>query len=76
MKALSVRLLLAAAALLLIAGILFGFIQSWVYAGMLWAGALGCLTAALNFGSAEHADAAADSLMDEPETGSADDTTA
>lgn len=52
MKKWSVRLLLAAAVLLLIAGILFGFTQSWIYAGLIWSGALGCLTAALNFRNA------------------------
>ena len=54
MKNLSVRLLLAAAGLLLIAGTLFGFIQSWVYAGLIWSGAFGCLIAALNFENAEN----------------------
>ena len=49
MNKLSVRLLLAAAALLLIAGVIFGILQLWLYTGLLWAGAFGCLMAALNF---------------------------
>ena len=49
MNKLSVRLLLAAAALLLIAGVIFAILQLWLYTGLLWAGAFGCLMAALNF---------------------------
>ena len=49
MNKLSVRLLLAAAALLLIAGVIFAILQVWLYTGLLWAGAFGCLMAALNF---------------------------
>ena len=49
MNKLSVRLLLAAAALLLMAGVIFAILQLWLYTGLLWAGALGCLMAALNF---------------------------
>lgn len=56
MKKSSVRLLLTAAALLLIAGTLFGFAQSWIYAGLIWSGAFGCLVAALNFRDAENDD--------------------
>ena len=52
MKKLSVRLLLAAAVLLLMAGTLFGFTQSWIYAGLIWSGAFGCPIAALNFRNA------------------------
>ena len=52
MKKLSVRLLLEAAVLLLMAGTLFGFTQSWIYAGLTWSGAFGCLIAALNFRNA------------------------
>lgn len=42
MKKSSARLLLTATALLLIAGTLFGFAQSWIYAGLIWSGAFGC----------------------------------
>ena len=56
MNKLSVRLLLAAAVLLLIAGTLFGFTQSWIYAGLIWSGAFGCLIAALNFENAKKDD--------------------
>lgn len=52
MKKSSARLLLTATALLLIAGTLFGFAQSWIYAGLIWSGAFGCLVAALNFRNA------------------------
>lgn len=54
MKKSSARLLLTATALLLIAGTLFGFAQSWIYAGLIWSGALCCLVAALNFRNAEN----------------------
>ena len=56
MKKSSVRLLLTAAALLLIAGTLFRFAQSWIYAGLIWSGAFGCLVTALNFRNAENDD--------------------
>ena len=49
MEQLSVQLLLTAGILLLIAGVIFGILQVWLYTGLLWAGALGCLMAALNF---------------------------
>ena len=49
MNKLSVHLLLAAAALLLMAGVIFAILQLWLYTGLLWAGAFGCLMAALNF---------------------------
>ena len=44
----AVRLLAAAGVLMLLAGALFALIRQWVYAALIWAGALGCL-AALNF---------------------------
>ena len=53
MKKLSVHLLLAAAVLLLIAGAVFALIQSWIYTGLIWSGAFGCLAAALNFENAD-----------------------
>lgn len=43
------RLLIAAGILLLLAGAIFAFLSQWGYAALLWAGALGCLAAALNF---------------------------
>ena len=46
---LSARLLLTAGILLLIAGVIFAILQVWLYTGLLWAGAFGCLMAALNF---------------------------
>lgn len=45
----AVRLLIAAGILLLLAGAIFAFLGQWGYAALLWAGALGCLAAALNF---------------------------
>lgn len=49
MEQLSVRLLLTAGILLLIAGVIFAILQVWLYTDLLWAGAFGCLMAALNF---------------------------
>ena len=34
--------------LLVAAGIIFGFLDQWLYAALIWAGALGCLAAVLN----------------------------
>ena len=48
MEQLSVRLLLTAGILLLIAGGIFAILHGWLYTGLLWAGAFGCLMAALN----------------------------
>lgn len=48
MEQLSARLLLTAGILLLIAGGIFAILQGWLYTGLLWAGASGCLLAALN----------------------------
>ena len=45
----AIRLLVAAGILMLIAGAIFGFLGQWLYAALIWAGALGCLAAALNF---------------------------
>lgn len=45
----AVRLLVAAGALMLLAGCIFGFTQQWIYAALVWVGAFGCLIAALNF---------------------------
>ena len=52
MEQLSARLLLTAGILLLIAGVIFAILQVWLYTGLLWAGAFGCLLAALNFRNA------------------------
>lgn len=49
MEQLSARLLLTAGILLLIAGVILAILQVWLYTGLLWAGAFGCLLAALNF---------------------------
>ena len=34
---------------MLLAGAIFGFLRQWIFAALLWAGASGCLIAALNF---------------------------
>ena len=44
----TIRLLAAAGVLMLLAGAFFALTRQWVYAALIWAGALGCL-AALNF---------------------------
>lgn len=49
MMEIATRLLVCAGTLMLIAGAIFGFLGQWLYAALIWAGALGCLTAALNF---------------------------
>lgn len=45
----TVKLLAAAGVLMLLAGAIFGFMRQWICAGLLLAGAFGCLIAALNF---------------------------
>ena len=45
----TVRLLAAAGILMLLAGVLLGFLRQWVCAGLLCVGAFGCLIAALGF---------------------------
>ena len=45
----TVRLLLTAGILLMIAGCIFGFISQWIYVALVWVGAFGCCIAALNF---------------------------
>ena len=49
MEQLSASLLLTVGILLLIAGVIFASLQVWPYTDLLWAGAFGCLMAALNF---------------------------
>ncbi len=44
----AIRLLVAAGILMLLAGAIFGFLDQWLYAALIWAGALGCLAAVLN----------------------------
>ena len=45
----AVGLLVAAGILMMLAGVLFVFLQMWRYTAMLLIGALGCFVAALNF---------------------------
>lgn len=45
----AVRLLIAAAALLLLSGIIFAFLGKWLYCALLVVGAVCCAAAALNF---------------------------
>lgn len=45
----TVGLLAAAGVLMLLAGVLLGFLRQWVCAGLLCVGAFGCLIAALSF---------------------------
>ena len=45
----TVKLLFAAGALMLLAGVIFAFMRLWVIAGLMGAAALGCLAGALNF---------------------------
>ena len=47
------KLLVCAGALMLVAGAIFGFLGQWLYAALIWVGALGCLAAALNFKNRE-----------------------
>lgn len=44
----SIRLLWAAAALMLAAGVIFAFLGRWIYAVLMAAGALGCAVGAWN----------------------------
>ncbi len=43
------KLLVCAGILMLIAGAIFSFLGQWLYTALIWAGAFGCLAAALNF---------------------------
>lgn len=45
----AVRLLTTAGILMMIAGCIFGFTRQWIYAALVWSGALCCCIAALNF---------------------------
>ena len=44
-----IRLLIAAGILMLLAGVIFGFLKQWICAGLLCVGAFGCLAAVMNF---------------------------
>ena len=54
----TVRLLLTAGILLMIAGCIFGFIGQWIYAALVWVGAFGCCIAALIFKNQKKKEAA------------------
>lgn len=54
----TVRLLLTAGILLMIAGCIFGLISQWIYAALVWVGAFGCCIAALNFKNQKEKEAA------------------
>lgn len=56
MKTTTVKLLMAASVLLLLSGVIFGFIRQWIYAALVFAGALGCLAAAVAFRNHEDSD--------------------
>ena len=45
----TVRLLVAAGVLMLLAGVIFAFLKLWLYAALLAVGAFGCLIGAMNF---------------------------
>lgn len=45
----TIRLLVAAGALMFLAGVIFAFLHQWWLMVLLWVGALGCGVAALNF---------------------------
>ena len=45
----AVRLLTTAGFLMMVAGCIFGFVEQWIYAALVWSGALCCCIAALNF---------------------------
>ena len=48
------KLLVCTGTLMLLAGAIFGFLSQWICAALIWAGALGCSAAALNFKSREN----------------------
>ena len=45
----AISLLRTAGILLVIAGCIFGLIDQWIYAELVWVGAFGCCIAAFNF---------------------------
>ncbi len=52
----TVRLLVAAGALMLLAGGIFGFLKLWLYSALLAAGTSGCLIGVMNFKSRKDED--------------------
>lgn len=48
MRETAMRLWIAAGVLMLLAGVIFGFLGQWIYAALVGVGACGCLAAALN----------------------------
>lgn len=46
---LAAKLLTTAGILMLLAGVLFGVTQQWLYAALICIGAFGCLAGAMNF---------------------------
>lgn len=52
-RKIAVRLLIAASVLMLHAGGVFAFMQSWLNAALLGAGSFGCLIGAVNFRNRE-----------------------
>ena len=48
MMEIATKLLVCAGTLMLIAGAFFGFLGQWLYAALIWAGAMGCLAAEMN----------------------------
>ena len=49
MMNMTVRLLIATGALMILAAGVFAFMKQWLYSGLLLAGALGCLAGAAGF---------------------------
>lgn len=45
----AIRLLRMADILLVIAGCIFGLLDQWIYAALVWIGAFGCCIATFNF---------------------------
>ena len=45
----TVRLLITAGILMLLAGVILGFLKQWICTGLLCAGAFGCLAVVMNF---------------------------
>ena len=45
----AIHLLRTVGILLVIAGCIFGLIDQWIYAALVWTGAFGCCIAAFNF---------------------------
>lgn len=54
----TVRLLLTAGILMMIAGCIFALMSQWIYVALVWIGAFGCCIAALNFKNQKKKEAA------------------